>query len=145
MGTNYYMMKGQSVPESDYTHPLSGLIREGTGVCAKIHIGKSSYGWCFSLHVMPQHGISNLGDWKVLVDRLLGEGWRIENEYGEALTVEELWKVVERVDWERQEVTNCDQLKLPAAVRPLNRHYVDGGSCIGHGEGFYDYMVGWFS
>ena len=133
MGTNYYMMKGQRIPEADYDHPLSGLIREGTGRPAAIHIGKSSYGWCFSLHVILQHGIHDLIDWKAFATRLLGEGWRIEDEYGEVLTAEELWKIVERVDWEQQD------------GRPLNRHYVDGGSCIGHGEGFYDYMVGEFS
>jgi hypothetical protein len=145
MGTNYYMKKGQYVPEADYDHPLSGLIREGTGRPAAIHIGKSSYGWCFSLHVMPQYGIHDLTDWRAFAVRLLGEGWRIEDEYGEAFTAEELWRVVERADWERQEVTNCDQLKLPAAVRPLQRHDVDGDHCIGNGEGFYDYIVGEFS
>lgn len=145
MGTNYYMMKGQYVPETDYDHPLSGMIRDGTGHPAKIHIGKSSYGWCFSLHVMPEHGISNLTDWKVLADRLLGEGWRIEDEYREVVALAELWAVVERIGWERQLVTDCDQLNLPADTRPLNRHAVDGGSCIGHGEGLYDYMIGEFS
>jgi hypothetical protein len=127
------MVKGQHIPETDYDHPLSGLIREGTGVCAKIHIGKSSFGWCFSLHVMPEHGIHNLQDWKALADRLIAGGWRIEDEYREIIALDKLWKVVERADWEQKD------------GRPLNRHYVDGDHCIGNGEGFYDYMVGWFS
>jgi hypothetical protein len=135
MGTNYYMMKGTPIPESDWSHPLNGLLREGTGVCAKIHIGKSSGGWCFSLHVMPQQGIHNLNDWKVLVERLLPEGWRIENEYGETFTSEELWRVVERVG---------DGWTLKDG-RPLKRHMVDETHCIGNGEGFYDYIVGGFS
>ncbi len=134
MGTNYYAVKGEWLPEvSDWGHPLYGLIQEGSGRPAVIHIGKSSYGWCFSLHVMPQHGISNLGDWKMLVERLLGEGWRIEDEYREVVALDELWKVVERVDWERQD------------GRPLKRHMVDETHCIGNGEGFYDYIVGVFS
>jgi hypothetical protein len=134
VGTNYYAVKGKWLPEvSDWGHPLYGLIREGTGRPASIHIGKSSGGWCFSLHVMPQHGISNLGDWKVLVDRLIAGGWRIEDEYREIIALDELWKIVGRVDWERQD------------GRPLKRHMVDETHCIGHGEGLYDYIIGEFS
>jgi len=29
----------------------------------QIHIGKSSAGWCFSLHVIPEMGLNNLEDW----------------------------------------------------------------------------------
>ena len=134
MGTNYYMAKGEHLLESFYEHPLNPLLREGTGVCAKIHIGKSSRGWCFSLHVMPQHGIHNLSDWKAKVERLILEGWRIEDEYREVLTPEELWRVVERVgeNWNL------------ADGKPLERHEIDK-YCIGHGEGLYDYLTGWFS
>jgi hypothetical protein len=128
------MRKGEWLPEvSDWGHPLYGLIRDGSGRPAQIHIGKSSFGWCFSLHVIPEQGISNLRDWKALVERLLADGWRIEDEYREIIALDELWKIVERVDWERQ------------YGRPLNRHDVDGDHCIGHGEGLYDYVVGDFS
>ena len=133
MGTNYYMRKGEWLPESDWDHPLNGLIREDTGRPASIHIGKSSGGWCFSLHVMPAKGIHNLQDWQALVDRLLAEGWRIEDEYRDAVTTEELWSIVERKGWDA------------GRQRPLKRHDVDGDHCIGHGEGLYDYVVGDFS
>jgi hypothetical protein len=135
MGTNYYMVKGQHIPETDYDHPLNGLLRDGTGVCAKIHIGKSSGGWCFSLHVMPEHGIHNLQDWKALVERLLADGWRIEDEYREIITQDVLWDVVERAGerWVRRD------------GRPLMRHLVDESHCIGNGEGLYDYVLGHFS
>lgn len=133
MGTNYYMAKGEHLPESDYNHPLNGLLRDGTGVCAKIHIGKSSGGWCFALHVMPSHGINNLQDWKKFAARLIEENWRIENEYRDVITPEELWEIVERVGWKRND------------GEPLMRHEVDNRHCIGHGEGFYDYMIGHFS
>jgi hypothetical protein len=131
MGTNYYMMKGEWLPESNWDHPLSGLIREGTGRPASIHIGKSSGGWCFSLHVMPEQGISNLADWRALADRLLADGWRIEDEYRDVVTPDMMWKIVEREGWD-----------WGAAEW---RHEVDGDHCIGHGEGLYDYVVGYFS
>ena len=133
MGTNYYMAKGEHLPESYYEHPLNGLLRAGTGVCAKIHIGKSSGGWCFALHTMPAHGIHNLQDWKEFAARLLEEGWRIENEYHDVITPAELWEIVERVGWARND------------GQPLLRHEVDNKYCIGHGEGLYDYMIGYFS
>jgi hypothetical protein len=31
-----------------------------------LHIGKSSAGWCFSLHVMPEAGINSLDEWRSL-------------------------------------------------------------------------------
>lgn len=133
MGTNYYMVKGEWLPETDWGHPLYGLLREESGRPAQIHIGKSSGGWCFSLHVMPEQGVRNLADWKALVDRLLANGWRIEDEYRDAVTPEELWGIVERTGW------NNDRQS------PLQRHDVDGKNCIGHGEGLYDYVVGYFA
>ena len=134
MGTNYYAVKGAWLPEvSDWGSPFYGLIQEGSGRPASIHIGKSSGGWCFSLHVMPEQGIHNLADWKALVERLLADGWRIEDEYRDAVTTEELWDIVERKGWDADR------------QRPLKRHYVDGEHCIGHGEGLYDYVVGCFS
>ena len=134
MGTNYYAVKGEWLPEvSDWGHPLYGLIQDGSGRPALIHIGKSSGGWCFSLHVMPEQGISNLADWRALVERLLADGWRIEDEYRDSVTLEELWNIVERKGW------NAD------GQRPLKRHDVDDRHCIGHGEGLYDYVVGDFS
>jgi hypothetical protein len=135
MGTNYYMIKGEWLPEvSDLGHPLYGLIRDGSGRPASIHIGKSSGSWCFSLRVYPDHGVHNLADWKALVERLLADGWRIESEYCDTVDVNVLWEVVERVGW-----------KELATKYPFRRHEVDNTYCIGNGEGLYDYIVGEFS
>ena len=52
MGTNYYL-RLKVCPH-----------------CAKpektIHIGKSSVGWCFGLHVIPEDGIHDLDDFRKL-------------------------------------------------------------------------------
>lgn len=133
MGTNYYFVKGEHYPEYDYDHPLNGLLKYGTGRPPMIHIGKSSGGWCFSLHVMPEQNIRNLADWKALADRLIAEGWHIEDEYRERHTLDQLWEVVERVGWTRQD------------GQPLIRRTTYEGNCLGNGEGFYDYITGEFS
>lgn len=51
MGTNYYL---QEKP------PCDKCGRE----FERLHIGQSSAGWCFALHVIPELGINNLADWK---------------------------------------------------------------------------------
>lgn len=51
MGTNYYLrLKSEICPHC------------GRGDEGLLHIGKSSAGWCFSLHVMNR--IQSLDDWK---------------------------------------------------------------------------------
>ena len=53
MGTNYYLYQK---PDCECCgRPFEPL-----------HIGKSSAGWCFALHIMPEDGISTLLDWCAL-------------------------------------------------------------------------------
>lgn len=83
MGTNYYAKIKPDHPRYDYFSPyfLDGEDSEG------LHIGKSSMGWCFSLHVIPEIGITSLEDWK----RVWGiEGVWIENEYGDVIGVDDM-------------------------------------------------------
>ena len=91
-----------------------------------LHIGKSSAGWVFALHVYPEMGINNLEDWKRIFKK---DGKKIVSEYGDEKTYEEM-------------ISNIVNRSHP---RGLNRSYVDGRHCIGNGEGTYDYMIGEFS
>ena len=75
MGTNYYWIK------EDTTCPHCGR-RDHDEV--RIHIGKSSCGWCFSLHVDPSIGVGSLDDW---IERF--DTGFIEDEYGDRLSVGE--------------------------------------------------------
>lgn len=113
MGTNYY------------------LIRECCPHCNRgndrIHIGKSSAGWCFSLRVHDDDGIMSLDDWETQWSQ---PNTRIVDEYGEHVSVEHMRsRILERA-W--------------SGPGGLKRHPIDN-FCIGHGDGTYDLIQGEFS
>jgi hypothetical protein len=68
MGTNYYI---------ELPHCLSYTESD-----ERYHVGKSSAGWCFALHVDPDKGINDLEDIKALCKQ-----GRIKNEYDETLAL----------------------------------------------------------
>ena len=69
MGTNYYSVKRDIehlVMMDFYDLHERCYDLDGNDV---LHIGKSSSGWCFSLHVIPEQGINSLQDWvKLFID-----------------------------------------------------------------------------
>lgn len=119
MGTNYYWL-----PDPCPT----------CGHGERLHIGKSSAGWCFSLHVgredfETEEGIPrDLDGWRALWHR---PGSRIVDEYGAPHTPEQM------------EATIAD--RQPWNGRPLRRHDIGNGLCVGHGAATYDLLVGVFS
>lgn len=152
MGTNYHLIK-----------KCSSCNHE-----EKLHIGKSSAGWCFALHVYPKSEnkqieekvignfikrdivIESLYDWKKWFNNL---DWRIFNEYGAELYPSEIieiitnryWKVHKEVpelykSWE--DFHNKNQSE--SGPNNLMRARINE-RCIGHGEGTWDLMVGEFS
>ena len=144
MGTNYYMVKGEW---EDLDEPIASMVVESP-TPLRIHIGKSSGGWCFSLHVMPEMGISTYEDWKNLIVDLMLDGWRIEDEYHDEISPEELHKVI--TDRRGSCPMTEDQLNIygpDAEIGPNNlaRSRSDGSHCIGHGEGTWSYIIGYFS
>lgn len=113
MGTNYYLHKEPACESCGREHE-------------PLHIGKSSLGWCFSLHVIPEKGINTLEDWREL--------WKsgtayILDEYDERVPIEEMEKII-------------TQRSHPIG---LYRHPLDGRHCLGHGDGTWDYIAGEFS
>jgi hypothetical protein len=114
------------------------------------HIGKSSGGWTFGLHVDPNQNINSLED----IYELCKIG-TIKNEYDEIITIEKLKDVIENRSWEPDRVY-ADQLypdekeflRLNHAVKGPNnlmRSQIDGIHCIGHGSGTWDLIIGEFS
>lgn len=131
MGTNYYMYQKPDCPCCN--RPYEPL-----------HIGKSSAGWCFSLHVMPEEGINDLQDWRELWNR---QGAFIRDEYDEVIPVDEMVKIITERSWERIRGDKFDYKRNQAIPGPNNlaRHKVDGVHCIANGEGTWDCIVGVFS
>lgn len=137
MGTNYYI-------EEDICE-YCGRSDEG------YHIGKSSVGWCFSLHVDPDNGIICLQDVQDL--------WQdkvIRDEYDHVIPEKEMILIITDRDrgeeWERSAPFGYSSWAQfhrdnhsEQGPNGLLRHQIDGNHCIGHGPGTYDYLIGEFS
>lgn len=129
MGTNFYWIV------SSCGHNESN----GDG----LHIGKSSAGWCFSLHVYPEDRIFSIGDW---LYRWFIPGSVIEDEYGVQYTGCEMMDIIKKRNFPgNRRLAEEDAKRNQAEVGPNNllRHPL-GDHCIGHGEGPWDYIVGNF-
>ena len=133
MGTNYY---------------LHYKICPTCGRYDELHIGKSSVGWCFSLHIYPEKDITTFDDWeRVFCGRFwkLGSNVEIWDEYGTFITPDKMIDIITKrgyptppeVDW------NSENDAIPGPNNLL-RHKL-GRFCIGHGKGTYDYIIGDFS
>lgn len=133
MGTNYYA--------------FDPLRRKKT-----VHLGKSSAGWCFGLHIYPEKGIDTLDG---LLDYIKATKREIRDEYMVEKTINEFIDVVTNRSWtyerkfpDRWYASWSDFLEKNHAERGPNnllRHKINGVHCIGHGEGTWDYIIGDFS
>ena len=123
MGTNYYTIK-----RCGHCHHEE-----------RLHIGKSSAGWCFALNTNP--GIASLDDWR---RKFAEDGITIEDEYGQTMTVHEMiTEITERVGSGRKYSDFAGMgVQGPNGLR---RSAVDGSHCIEHGPGTWDIMRGEFS
>ena len=134
MGTNYYF---HEKPDCECCgRPFEPL-----------HIGKSSGGWCFSLHVIPEGGVNNLESWKLLWKN---PGTFIRNEYDENISVDEMERIITERSWPVPPTPHDGdrwyrQNHAVPGPNNLARHHVDGQHCIGNGPGTWDYIVGEFS
>lgn len=140
MGTNYYLREDAC--------PHCGRSD------SQLHIGKSSAGWCFSLHVIPEEGLNSLEDWQ---KRWSLPRRKIFDEYDREVSPEAMLDKITKRDWPKPRTE-----EWPAALyaskaqfyemnhaqegpNNLLRHSLDPDYCIGHGEGNYDLMVGEFN
>ena len=114
------------------------------------HIGKSSAGWVFALHVYPEDDIHDLPDWERLWTQ---PGAVIKNEYGEVITPKEMKsRITERgrATWEDKpygySTWSLFHLDNGSMRGPKNllRSKING-HVIGHGVGTWDLVVGDFS
>ena len=126
MGTNYYL---------EERAPCRECGRE----FERLHIGKSSAGWVFALHVYPDKDIHDLPDWVALWGH---PGARIFDEYGKQVSPDELLLViVGRVPAKPRGNQTAEWLSQNGAVPGpfgLARSKVSGMGCMAHGAGTYD-------
>ena len=131
MGTNYYIEASE--PCECCGRPLEGQ-----------HIGKSSGGWCFSLHVDPDAGINDLPDWMA---RWSLPGARIVDEYGQTIEPDEMLEIILNREGPHSDHRGAKfyaENIAEAGPKGLLRHRV-GRFCVGHGDGTYDLIPGEFS
>lgn len=131
MGTNYYLAEKP---------PCACCGRSFD----RLHIGKSSAGWCFSLHVLPDDGINDLPDWQA---RWSQPGATIWNEYGEQISADDMLKTIAERKYGGISPPDEAWLVRNGAERSpsnLARNGI-GGHCIGHGASTYDLIRGEFS
>lgn len=147
MGTNYYLNETMEETCEHCNHTKEPIIR---------HIGKSSGGWCFSLHVYPDENINTLDDWKDYIKQKMQYKFcKIKDEYGTEITFDELIDDITNRSWERKSTypnqfykTEAEfYMKNSASKGPngLCRHRINKSHCVGHGEGTWDYIIGDFS
>lgn len=83
MGTNYYCETGRML-EVECDCGFSHMMPE------TLHIGKSSWGWKFTLHAIPEKGLECWRDW----EEVLKCAKRIFDECGDDVTFEEMRETV---------------------------------------------------
>jgi hypothetical protein len=129
-----------------------------------LHLGKSSMGWTFALHIHPDFGINTLTDWKVLLESaevcIVDEYGKIHKDH--ARFVREFIEERERDDdrprseeekrrqarrfgldsWQALLEQN-NAIELPTSG--MWRRRIDGRHCVGNGDGTYDLCIGEFS
>lgn len=135
MGTNYYAI----LPG---TNPCSHCGRSDNA--EELHIGKSSGGWCFSLHVIPDKNTNTLDDWREL---LSNPGVKIRDEYGQPIHFDYLMATITERTWPHENKKDMQwYLQNHAEPGPngLARHKRDNIHCVGNGEGTWDYITGEF-
>ena len=117
----------------------------------RLHIGKSSGGWCFALHVIPNRGIFDLEDWKIIWSQ---HGGVITDEYGEVVSKEEMLKIItERhmdspPDWSEEELKrNYAKLGPNNLLRamPTTLDHCSSVKKVVSGSGTWDCVEGNFS
>lgn len=143
MGTNYYLHDKPPCPTCGREYE-------------RLHIGKSSGGWCFSLHVIPEEGIFDLSGW---IERWNKPEAVILNEYGDVVAPSGMHAVIteraKRIGWHdlRDEVPSGykswaefhERNSSCEGPNGLLRHRIDRRHCIAHGAGTWDLIVGEFS
>ncbi|SET41180.1 hypothetical protein SAMN05216326_12555 [Nitrosomonas marina] len=106
-----------------------------------VHIGKSSVGWYFSLHIYPHREIHDLDDWERLFNKDIVT---IRDEYGNKTLPGDMMNIITvRCFGGKHTESNLEVAEV--GINNLLRYRIDGDRCIGHGTGTWDLFVSDFS
>lgn len=141
MGTNYYLELNKC--------KYCGKSQEIK------HIGESSLGWCFALHVYPEDDINDLDDWINLLESKDDVYSIIKNEYDEIIDFGVMLSIIKVRQGNKWEDSKTGLLyKTKEQFHKMNnsmdgpnnlmRRKIDGTYCIGHGQGTWDLVTGDF-
>ena len=136
MGCNYYLKA------KDPCHCCGRPFED-------LHIGKSSVGWYFSLHIIPEMGIYSLDDWRNLWS---APGAVILDESGNRISVSDMEMII-TVRHGNQARGTGHYASESQMHRLNNSEWGDNNllrckwdsKCAGHGEGPWSYFTGDFS
>lgn len=137
MGTNYYW------------HEENKCSLCGHNAGRKLHIGKASMGWYFSLRVYRSDGPANLSEWQAL----WASGGKIRDEYECELSITEMMSLItQRSSWRKSPApydswpafhcANTSEDGINGLARTDTSR--DPG-CIGHGDGTWSMFIVDFS
>ena len=130
MGTNYYV-RPKSAP-----CPTCGHDDE----VEEIHIGKSSIGWVFSLHVTDD--LPDIGSW---LEFLTQHPNNIFDEYDENISLARMISNIVNRYCPRREVTDRMLAENQAVLGPNGLLRSKESDHVTHGKGTWDYHKGDFS
>lgn len=136
MSTNYYAVLGKP---STCEH--CGHMEKPR----ELHIGKSSIGWTFALHIEPDDP-THPQTWAEWLDLLNRDGVSIENEYGEPITIEAMTAAVTMRSHFRDREPSTEWLERNSAIpgpNNLARRKI-GRFAVAHGAGTWDLCIGHF-
>lgn len=120
MGMNYYCETGRMF-EVECDCGFKHMMPE------TLHIGKSSWGWKFTLHAIPEKGLECWRDW----EEVLKDARRIYNEEGEDVALE---KLRETVLHRARKPNDEDKARMEETARRYG-YFLDRRSWLFGGEG----------
>lgn len=132
MGTNYYLRGKPPCPHCGRPYPDK-------------HIGKSSGGWCFALHIIPEEGINDLHDW---INLWIKPEAIITDEYDTVISPMEMAKIIAERRWHGVRgwtQREYDDNHAERGPNGLIRSKIEPGHCVKHGAGTWDCIEGEFS
>ena len=135
MGMNFYTIQQTN---------LSSFLSGDSSANDTYHIGKSSYGWVFSLHVDHDRGIYDLDD---MLPMLTDSKRIIVDEDGKEISLVKLMLTImgRSMDKLPTELPSYYSRNAILGEKNLLRSELGHNHCVKHGAGTWDCIIGDFS